>query len=374
MNSDSPSQSSIIEFINGVDETGRLLSPEVEPGPDLNLSDREQRRLQHWSEFRDALRLPIHGVDPEDLGQSGWAVLWGPDVTSDVREALDPLVSRRLEESKGLGKQLDLGDEVDALTFLEEQSVVAGRVVPTRLPYYLLLVGDPARLPFEFQYRVDVQHAVGRLHFPEADDYAAYAQSVLAAEEEPGNGREARFWGAEIEGDVHSRWMLEELLDPMVAGMEAWQTDRGLYQPSRTSAGTKAALLEELRKPPAFLFTASHGMVFRNGADEERARLQGALLCEDWRPSQGQAPGPEVYLAADDVPSGTDLAGLIACHFACYSAGCSALDPFEKGMMGTGRRQHPHAFISALSQKLLTSGAQAVLGHVDRTWTTTFSF
>lgn len=364
-------------FVNGVDEEGRFLSPDIEAGEDVKLTEDDAFYIQHWSENRDAQRLPQVGVEPEDLAQAGWAVIWGPDVTPEIRKQLRPLVEARMGEAGDLGKEYQVGDRPVPLHFLEKEGVVAGKIDPKKLPYYLLVVGDPARLPFEFQYRIDLQHAVGRLHFQNDADYGTYANAVLKAESLSGEGREASVWATDIEGDQNCQWMLNSLVRPVVSGLQAWQKVRGLYATRRTADGRKATLFQELTSPPAFLFTASHGMVFSKATDEVRAQLQGSLLCDDWKPKEGP-PGPDVYFSAKDLqrPDLTrlDLQGLIVCHFACFSAGCSEHDPLEKGLLGKGKRQHSQAFVSALSQKLLTCGAQAVLGHVDRTWETTFSW
>src|SRR5262249_55824772 len=97
---------------------------------------------------------------------------------------------------------------------------------------------------------------------------------------------------------------------------------------------------------------------------------QGALICQDW---SGVGPvKPEHWLASDGLPEHVDVTGLIALCFACYSAGCPASDQYALVPNHT-LQIAPREQVAALPQRLLAAGALAIIGHVDRAWSYSFS-
>jgi hypothetical protein len=128
-------------------------------------------------------------------------------------------------------------------------------------------------------------------------------------------------------------------------------------------------------EPPAFLFTACHGLGFPTG-DAEQRDLQGALVCRDW-------PGPgagrihrEHYFAAADLQEEAHVHGLIAFCFACFGAGTPRWDAYRSGKEEP-RELSPRAFLGRLPQRLLShprGGALAVVGHVERAWGFSFAW
>ncbi len=325
------------------------------------------------------------GVDPKKLDEAGWGVIFTHDADPAIRDALGPLLELR-EEQAGERFKVYAGRDGyrpgEAKTkFLARHGAGPGPADPEKVPYYLLLVGSPEAIPFRFHSQLDVQYAVGRIHFDTIEEYARYAESVVAAEE--GKDllpRQVSLFGVENDQDkatrLSSRHLVSPLRDYLLANRSDWEVSAFLKEEA-----TKANLARLLggAETPALLFTASHGMEFPNG-DPRQLPHQGALLCQDWPGPKGwKKPIPQdFYFAGDDLASDAGLGGLIAFCFACYGAGTPRHDEFAKQAFKDSRAEiAPHAFLAGLPTKLLShprGGALAVVGHVERAWGYSFQW
>ena len=377
-------------YLNGIDgETGQYL---VEP---IKLSDAAGivkgiktdnpvfKWLRHiWKMIsQPSLGLPL-GVDPAKVEEAGWAVVFHQNESQSVIDALQPLIEHRKQQvgDEQKVKVLTYRDGQNRAEWLAGYGVSTGNVEPTRVPFYLLFVGSPKHIPFGFCQEIDVEYGVGRLHFDTAEEYSRYVASVIEYEnaEVVPNAKEAIFFGVRHEFDQATQMSADLLVNPLADGPNEntpgvatrWGfATRKLWGPK----ATKSALTEVLRtsngaKPPAFLFTASHGLGFKKG-HERQLRAQGALLCQDW-PGFGQI-SPDHYFAAANLPADANVRGLIAFHFACYGAGTPDFDNFVHKPGEPPPQIADQPFIAALPKALLAhpkGGALACIGHVERAW------
>lgn len=335
---------------------------------------------------------PIEGVNPKELDETGWGAIFAADDPNAqaVKEALSELLDHRrqqvsTEKEKYYREFIGDGGYHHGDTkneFLIRHGVGPGPADPEQMPYYLLIVGDPEKIPYRFQYQLDVQYAVGRIHFDTLEEYAHYARSVVQAEKGGTKlRRQATFFGVQNSDDFATKLSADDLVKPLAERIAKDKPDwsvRVLLN-ENTEKGSLGRLLGG-GETPALLFTASHGIGFPNGSARQLPH-QGALVCHEWPGPEAwrnKPIPPEFYFSADDVSSDAHLQGLIAFHFACYGAGTPALDDFpEQDFRETREEIAPSAFVARLPQRLLghpKGGALAVVGHIERAWGYSFTW
>ena len=315
-------------------------------------------------------------ADAEDLSQVGWGVIFPSGRAGELRRRLDPLLRHRQRQAHRRYQEYEVGRDEPARRFLARHEVTPGAMVdPDRLPYYLLLVGDPREISFDFQYHLNIHRAVGRLAFDQLDDYESYAEGVVQAERN-GTGRRRRMTYFSVDnGDLATERLTRYFVQPLGVRLPK----RAATWPIEIHSGqqaTKAALGQLLEDAPSLLVTASHGLRMRPGSRRQTER-QGALICQDW-PGKGKAR-EEFCFHAGDLPADARLDGLIAVLAACYGAGTPLEDnfPHYSPAAEVTEKTEPEGlaekpFVARLPQALLRQGAAAVVGHVDRLWTSSF--
>lgn len=324
---------------------------------------------------------PEEGVDPKELAQTGWGVIFSANADGTVRDALKTLLEHRKAQAGDLYREFAGGDGYrpgdTKKAFLSRHGASSGWVKPELMPYYLLIAGSPEEIPYAFQYQLDVQHAVGRVWFDTTEEYARYARGVVAAETGTAKEAKAIFAGVRNTDDPATTLSADELVIPLAAHVQA---DKAAWSvtPVVGADATKSRLLGMLggTETPALLFTASHGVGFPSG-DTKQLAHQGALLCQDWpgpKQHRGEIPR-DFYLSAEDIADDANVAGLLSFHFACYGAGTPRLDDYPRATDQERKAIAPQAFVAGLPRRLLghpKGGALAAVGHVDRAWGCSF--
>lgn len=377
-------------IFNGVDlDTGSYLFPRApvqavasvarggETEPD-HLSDLQARSQ---ADREDHLAV-IYGRDPARLNEVGWGLVAANDVGPEVLEALAPLCHRRREQAGDLYRELSgpaagVQPGEGKQDFLIRHKVATMDIVdPRELPYYLLLIGSPCQLSFSLQYQLDVQYAVGRLHFDTPEEYAQYAENVLAAETRAPSvatrGAAAHVFATRNRGDLPTALSSSRLAAPLVQDLEATRnvgSDIG-------DDATKPRLAELINGSSRtnLLFTATHGL---GTVGPFQRQTQGALVCQEWTdasPSSSAAKrlANKNYFSADDLDSDRPVTATVVFSFACYSAGTPHLTDFVDSP-SAATADPP--FVARLPQALLShpkGGCLAFVGHIDRAWNCSF--
>ena len=371
----------------------------------------------------------IFGVSEDKLAESRWAVVVNSDDDAALLKALSPLIEFRSQQQGSKVPKLTFQDGENCGAWLQRNvpegaawanrppvlvynpgesctqwltrhRVSQGPVDPSRgVPFYLMLAGRPgplkegdtAFIPFSFQYELDLFWGVGRLCFNDASGqhtyaaYQSYAEQLVAFETGTAAlAKQAVFFATRHDMDRATERSADELVKPLVEGhdnLPGIVLKNGFTQTVFSGKEASRANLARILQgqsgggTPALFFSATHGIGLP-ASDERLVMQQGALLCQDWTGIGGIKR--DHWFAGEDVTAQTNLAGMVAICFACYGCGCPQEDEFifvtnEENQTISRPSIAPHPLIAQLPQQLLLRGALAVLGHVDRAWTYSFS-
>jgi len=154
-------------FVNGINgATGDYLVPPV------SINDAAEMMRHHQPDTEEAVKDKIISliqqrtqqqtfglpdfVAPEDFDQTGWAIVFHKDEDPKVKAAMQRLYDHRL---KTIREDFGAGDDAEKIVqwiddyngetareWLIKHRADFGTVQPTRMPYYILLVGSPERI------------------------------------------------------------------------------------------------------------------------------------------------------------------------------------------------------------------------------------
>jgi len=341
--------------------------------------------------FRDYVKPPpmngqlqpkevVAWCDMAKLDEAGWGIVFHEKEDPAVLEALEPLIRHRKNQAGERFKQICLR-EAD-LSCPPNQWMAnfqnryelgpSGDIDPDKLPYYLLIIGKPTLIPFEFQYELDLNFAVGRLCLENPAGYAAYGQNVIETESTASyRKKEAVFFNA-VNDEITYLWT-SKVAEPIKQRLKKLQPEWEV-ECVRGPSATRDRLGQVLGGPatPSLLMTSGHGVLSSSPDPFERMRLQGGLLCSDWG-GFGEKIKPEYGFFADDVGVDLNMNGCMAFFFACFTAGTPRFDNFISHDLEP-KELHPHAYVASLPQALLghKRGPLAIIGHVDKAFDYSF--
>lgn len=377
-----------------------------ELGLNLLLCDAEARtptlREDLQAEATTETKRPARGLQPDHLRDrsgdqnsleaQGWSVIIPEG--DDGKKLLDlaaPLIQRR-QEQQGVPVKVYVApakaDQADAMQW-RKRNYADGSTTEDEQPFYQLILGNLDQVALSIQQVQGASELVGRLAFDRDDDYRAYIDKLLRAEEAgpPTSAGRGLFYTVH-DGTRATRAGFDSLITPGVTLARRKVMERKLPARELIDAGdrtipTRDELLQLITPDdPTVLFTLSHGAGSpRTGwktKDRQRSE-QGAMSF-----------GTDGLLLGSDVRDTAFLPGGVWFMLACYGAGTPSQSAYRhwlealskagqyagaasKVLDGLPKDGEP-PFVAALPQAALANphGPLAFFGHIDLAWTYSF--
>ena len=218
-------------YVNGIDpETGSYAVPpraieEIAKVIRRSPSVSSVRGL-HGEQPR-SFGLPLESISTYSRKLAGASSSTRTPLRTFARRFL-PLVTVRRNRAKNRFKELDYKKGEQTKEWYQRHGISTGTMAIETVPYYLLLVGGTNLIPFEFQYLLGIEYAVGRLVFDTAPEYERYARSIVAYEAATSvpNAKEIVYWGTHHLGDPATELSSSQLIGPLANGIAGAAAER----------------------------------------------------------------------------------------------------------------------------------------------------
>jgi hypothetical protein len=300
---------------------------------------------------------------------------WGLIVNKQSRDKYSSLLHELINFRNG---EILLYDGEDPLFWKEFYG--ADEINPEKIPYYLLIAGSPAEIPFELQFSLDGIQAVGRIDFENDKDYEVYANKIVSYEKtSKSKKKHMLFFAPDHDDATHiSSTILGKELSSEIEKEKLTTSVTKLLRRNATKENLLRQLENNSKNQSTIFLSASHGLAFSDKDEWKKKVFQGAIRCQDYE-SPLNPNTRKGTISSLDVQEGFLIKRGIVFIFACYGAGTFAKSDFVNYLpreytMNLIKAQGKISFTSSLPKSLLSDpeGALAIIGHVDPTLTYTF--
>ena len=257
----------------------------------VSAPSRRPRRLARRMAPTERVRSRCRSVCRRRLEKAGWGIVFGADTPASVRDALEPLIELRRKQAGRLLKELDYNRRAAAR--LVRQVTAFRRATSNRQTSPIICCWSVrpsrSRSSSSICSASNMRSAACRSMTP--TDYERYASSTIAYESGGSvpNAKQISYWGTrhlrrrrhQAQRDIPDRSARQRRprgRATRASRSTSWSATVSSLSSARTRPRQICSRHCTAAKPPALLFTASHGMAFDSG-DAAAGRPARARCC-----------------------------------------------------------------------------------------------
>ena len=239
-------------------------------------------------------------------------------------------------------------------------------------PKYILIIGSPNEIPFEFQSMLSDVAFVGRLDFDDIKELETYTEKVKRMEKGNLVEKEVTFFATDHEINAsgcydpthYNQSDIDTHLVPEINGLN--------FKPNKLlkNNATKKDLLDNLQKSkPCSVYASCWGVNASGETLDVQKQLTGSLCCQG---DYSKGFDPNLVLTSQEIPDTPFLEGGLFFQQSSFSYGSPAISSLSHWVsdgenLGIPKQLAPTDFVAPLPKRLVyhKHGPLAFVGHLD---------